>query len=100
VIKVCWYHRRFYRRWYQHTLIYRYIYNSIGEAAQNRSSCIKSFLISAEDPSENFQRVRDFVDTKNCSTLNEFLPENIHSNFTTAMAKAAREHFKINKVRF
>ena len=54
----------------------------------------------AEDPSENFQRVRDYVDVKNCSSLKEYNSSNIHSNFTSAMAQAARERFKINKVNF
>ncbi|CAK8683001.1 unnamed protein product [Clavelina lepadiformis] len=53
--------------------------------------------ITAEDPSENFQRVRDFVDAKNCITLKEFLPANLHGRFTKEMAASAKAKFKINK---
>ncbi|KAJ8874270.1 hypothetical protein PR048_025113 [Dryococelus australis] len=35
--------------------------------------------ITVEDPSERFQRLRDFVDVANCSTLNSFQPEELHT---------------------
>ena len=59
---------------------------------------VSAIYFTAEDPSENFQRVRDFVDAKNCSALDEFRPENLHSSFSSAMSQAARKRFKINKV--
>jgi len=52
-----------------------------------------------EDPSEDYQRVRDFVDTRNCMELESFSPENIQSGFTKEIVQEAREKFKINKVR-
>lgn len=53
--------------------------------------------ITVEDPSEDYQRVRDFVDTRNCMELESFSPENIQSGFTKEIVQEAREKFKINK---
>ena len=51
-----------------------------------------------EDPSENFQRVRDFVDVRNCFDLPCFRKENIQEGFKEEMYKEAKEQYKINKV--
>jgi len=53
--------------------------------------------MTAEDPSENFQRVRDFVDCSNCATLQEFQPGLLVKGFSKKMLKVAHEKFKINK---
>ncbi|XP_062589118.1 histone acetyltransferase type B catalytic subunit-like [Saccostrea cucullata] len=53
--------------------------------------------ITVEDPSENFQRVRDFVDVKNCQSLASFQPEKLLKGFSEEMQREAREKFKLNK---
>jgi len=51
--------------------------------------------ITVEDPSDNFVRLRDFVDTKNCLKLAAFGRAEVAGGFTEAMAEAAREELKI-----
>ena len=51
-----------------------------------------------EDPSENFQRVRDFVDVRNCSRLSQFQPACLRGGFTEDMVMEARTKLKINRV--
>ncbi|KFM63409.1 Histone acetyltransferase type B catalytic subunit, partial [Stegodyphus mimosarum] len=53
--------------------------------------------ITVEDPSEDFVKVRDFVDCKNCQTLPSFSEENLRKGFSQDMAEDAREKFKINR---
>ena len=53
-----------------------------------------------EDPSENFQRLRDFVDARNCMRLNNFQPDYLLEGFHVAMSDEARNKLKLNKVRF
>ncbi|XP_057324795.1 histone acetyltransferase type B catalytic subunit isoform X3 [Microplitis mediator] len=53
--------------------------------------------ITVEDPSTNFQRVRDYVDALNCLTLPSYGPEFLLQKFNKTMALEAREKFKINK---
>ena len=53
--------------------------------------------ITAEDPSDNFQRVRDFLDSKNCAGLPEFSDVSLKKPFSKDMAQAAQKRFKINK---
>lgn len=53
--------------------------------------------ITVEDPSENFQRVRDFVDVKNCQGLSSFQPSKLLKGFSEEMQKEAREKFKLNR---
>lgn len=50
-----------------------------------------------EDPSENFQRVRDYVDVKNCQSLSSFQSEKLLKGFSEEMQKEACEKFKLNK---
>ena len=59
-----------------------------------------SFLsIVVEDPSENFQRLRDFVDARNCMKLKSFKPASLLEGWDDDMAWEAREKYKINRVR-
>ena len=51
-----------------------------------------------EDPSEDYQRLRDFVDVKNCLKLDSFTKENLCLGFTKSLVKDAQEKLKINKV--
>ncbi|XP_031786692.1 histone acetyltransferase type B catalytic subunit [Nasonia vitripennis] len=53
--------------------------------------------ITVEDPSEDFQRLRDYVDAMNCRTLPSFSKDNLVQGFNKSMANEAREKFKINK---
>ncbi|XP_076283247.1 histone acetyltransferase 1 isoform X1 [Lasioglossum baleicum] len=53
--------------------------------------------ITVEDPSVTFQRLRDYVDAINCSTLPSFSRECLLQGFNKTMAMEAKEKFKINK---
>ena len=53
--------------------------------------------ITVEDPSDNFVRLRDFVDTKNCLKLDAFAKSEVLNGFTDDMAKAAINELKICK---
>ncbi|KAJ8319622.1 hypothetical protein KUTeg_002824 [Tegillarca granosa] len=53
--------------------------------------------ITVEDPSENCQRVRDFVDVKNCMMLPSFQKDKLLEGFSEDMVKEAREKLKITK---
>uniref|UniRef100_H2ZHA7 Histone acetyltransferase type B catalytic subunit n=1 Tax=Ciona savignyi TaxID=51511 RepID=H2ZHA7_CIOSA len=53
--------------------------------------------ITAEDPSENFQRVRDYIDATNCLKLPEFQSSKLDQAFSSEMRKVAREKYKINR---
>merc|ERR1712034_147612 len=53
--------------------------------------------ITVEDPSDNFVRLRDFVDTKNCLKLPAFSKEKVLQGFTEEMAGAAAKELKICK---
>ncbi|XP_032821290.2 histone acetyltransferase type B catalytic subunit isoform X2 [Petromyzon marinus] len=53
--------------------------------------------ITAEDPSENFSRLRDFVDTKLCMALPAFSPDKLLLGFTRTMATEAQLRLKVNK---
>ncbi|CAK1545703.1 unnamed protein product [Leptosia nina] len=53
--------------------------------------------ITVEDPSQEFQRIRDYVDAKNCEKLPSFQLENLLKGFSSEMANQARSKYKINK---
>ncbi|XP_052822716.1 histone acetyltransferase type B catalytic subunit [Octopus bimaculoides] len=50
-----------------------------------------------EDPSENFQRLRDFVDVRNCMKLSSYKRENLSSGFCEKMSTEARTKLKLSK---
>lgn len=52
--------------------------------------------ITVEDPSDEFQRIRNYVDAKLCKDLPAFSPTVIKNGFTKDMVKEAREKYKIN----
>lgn len=56
------------------------------------------FLLLAEDPSENFVRLRDFVLAKLCQNLPSFSPEKLLEGFSQEMVTEAQQKLKINKV--
>ncbi|XP_033732888.1 histone acetyltransferase type B catalytic subunit-like [Pecten maximus] len=53
--------------------------------------------ITVEDPSENFQRLRDFIDARNCMSLPSYESSKLRDGFSEDMAKEAREKLKLNK---
>ncbi|XP_050451852.1 histone acetyltransferase type B catalytic subunit [Cataglyphis hispanica] len=53
--------------------------------------------ITVESPSEVFQRLRNYVDALNCSTLSSFKPERLKKGFDNEMVTEARDKFRINK---
>ncbi|CAI9719858.1 histone acetyltransferase type B catalytic subunit-like [Octopus vulgaris] len=53
--------------------------------------------ITVEDPSENFQRLRDFVDVRNCMKLSSYKRENLSSGFCEKMSTEARTKLKLSK---
>ncbi|XP_067934833.1 histone acetyltransferase type B catalytic subunit-like [Watersipora subatra] len=53
--------------------------------------------ITVEDPSEEYQRLRDFVDVKNCLKLDCYSADNISKGFTSALVKETQAKLKINK---
>lgn len=52
--------------------------------------------ITVEDPSDDFRRIRNYVDAKLCKDLPAFSPDNLKKEFSKDMIKEAREQFKIN----
>lgn len=51
--------------------------------------------ITVEDPSDEFQRIRNYVDAKLCKDLPAFSPTVIKNGFTKDMVKEAREKYKV-----
>jgi len=54
--------------------------------------------LTVEDPSDEFQRLRDFLDAQNCSTLPSFQPHVLEEGFQEEMVAEAKTKLKINKV--
>lgn len=52
--------------------------------------------ITVEDPSDDFRRVRNYVDAKLCLNLPQFAADKLKSGFNQAMIEAAKNQFKIN----
>ncbi|VVD03728.1 histone acetyltransferase type B catalytic subunit [Leptidea sinapis] len=53
--------------------------------------------MTVEDPSQDFQRIRDYVDAKDCELLPAFQPDQLAQGFSVEMANQARSKYKINK---
>lgn len=53
--------------------------------------------ITVEDPSDDFRRVRNYVDAKLCKDLPAFSPENLKKGFSKDMVNEAKDQFKINQ---
>nr|CAG4651841.1 EOG090X06NC [Triops cancriformis] len=53
--------------------------------------------IAVEDPSEQFVRLRDFVDCKACLKLKSFQRENVRKGFSQDMVQEAQNKLKLNK---
>lgn len=52
--------------------------------------------ITVEDPSDDFRRVRNFVDAKLCVNLLEFAPDCLKQGFGKEMIESATKNYKIN----
>lgn len=52
--------------------------------------------ITVEDPSDDFRRVRNYVDAKLCLNLPEFSADRLKDGFGKEMIEAAKSTFKIN----
>ncbi|XP_037068304.1 histone acetyltransferase type B catalytic subunit-like [Pollicipes pollicipes] len=52
--------------------------------------------ITVEDPSENFTRLRDFVDCRNCAKLSCFQPLKLAQGFSPTMADDAKKELKMS----
>ena len=57
----------------------------------------KVFDITVEDPSDNFTRIRDFVDSKNCQKLKAFSEDNLKKGFIKEMAEEAQKELKLSQ---
>lgn len=53
--------------------------------------------ITVESPSDVFQRLRNYVDALNCSSLSSFSPNRLQKGFDNEMILEAKNKFKINK---
>ncbi|XP_037820269.1 histone acetyltransferase type B catalytic subunit [Lucilia sericata] len=60
---------------------------------QNQKNVID---ITVEDPSDDFQRMRNFVDSRLCKKLKNFQKEELKKGFNKEMIKEARETLKLN----
>lgn len=79
-------------------------FQNIGLGAQLLRAIYREYVgrsevkdITVEDPSVTFQRLRDYVDALNCSTLPGFSREWLLRGFDKTMVMEAKEKFKINK---
>ncbi|KAG7164503.1 Histone acetyltransferase type B catalytic subunit-like 2, partial [Homarus americanus] len=50
-----------------------------------------------EDPSDNFARLRDFIDSKNCMKLESFQSSKLLQGFSESMVEEAKKKLKLNK---
>lgn len=57
-------------------------------------------LFPAEDPSENYVKLRDFVLVKLCQGLPSFAADKLQLGLSADMVKEAQDKLKINKVLF
>nr|CAG4634801.1 EOG090X06NC [Alona affinis] len=79
-------------------------FQRMGLGAELLNVIYRSFLkdsnildITVEDPSEEFVRLRDFVDTRNCEKLESFAKDKLQLGFSSAMVEEAQANLKINK---
>jgi len=63
----------------------------------NRFRCDEKVTdITVEDQSDEFRRIRNFIDVGLCKDLSSFSADKIKNGFTSEMAKEANKKFKIN----
>nr|XP_039264961.1 histone acetyltransferase type B catalytic subunit-like [Styela clava] len=78
-------------------------YQRQGHATEILDAIQKLFLtrenirdICVEDPSENFQRIRDFIDCRNCIDFDCFQPEKLPNGFSKCMFEECNKKLKLN----
>ena len=59
---------------------------------------IVNVMGTVEDPSDEFIRLRDYVDSKNCIKLDVFAKEKLLTGFSSEMVEDVKSRFLINKV--
>nr|CAG4637028.1 EOG090X06NC [Ceriodaphnia reticulata]SVE72949.1 EOG090X06NC [Ceriodaphnia reticulata] len=79
-------------------------FQRLGLGAELLNVIYRSFLkdsnildITVEDPSDEFVRIRDFVDAKNCQKLASFSKDKLQQGFNAEMVEEAQRELKINK---
>jgi len=68
--------------------------NSVYRYYKKESSVVD---ITVEDPSDNFVRLRDFVDTQNCMKLDAYAKDKVSVGYSEEMTKAAANELKLCK---
>lgn len=53
--------------------------------------------IAVEDPAEEFSKLRDYVDARNCAKLPEFSPDQLAKGWSPELAQAAQSKLKLGK---
>jgi len=51
-----------------------------------------------EDPSDDFELLRDYVDARDCKSLASYAPANLKQRFTPEVAEEAQKVLKMTKV--
>lgn len=79
-------------------------FQRMGLGAQLLCSIYKHYIpqsnvldITVEDPNDEFQHLRDYVDACRCSSLKAFSSENLKKGFTEEMANEAKKNLKLSK---
>lgn len=79
-------------------------FQRMGLGAQLLCSIYKHYIpqsnvldITVEDPNDEFQHLRDYVDACRCKSLKAFSSENLKKGFTEEMAVEAKKVLKLNK---
>nr|SVE85507.1 EOG090X06NC [Daphnia pulicaria] len=79
-------------------------FQRVGLGAELLNTIYRSFLkdsnildITVEDPSEEFTRLRDFVDAQNSKKLSSYSKEKLQQGFNAEMVEDAQRELKINK---
>ncbi|XP_075221855.1 histone acetyltransferase 1 [Lycorma delicatula] len=79
---------------YQHQGLCTHLLNTIYNFYVDNKDVVD---ITVEDPTEEFQLVRDFVDICRCDSLDSYSPDKLHEGFNEKMAEEAKRSSKINK---
>jgi len=79
-------------------------FQRLGIGAELLNVIYRSFIgdqnildITVEDPSDEFIRLRDYVDSKNCIKLDVFAKEKLLTGFSSEMVEDVKSRFLINK---
>lgn len=64
-----------------------------------KNLCFLFVFLIVEDPTDDCQAVRDYVDLCRCEQLNIFTPEKLKNGFTKELETELRAKLKIHKVK-